>query len=179
MRPTAVIQPTHRRHQLYRRLSTLTREALIYSNNDPRLGDQRPPKTPPSVARETASNDANIRPNHDTERIPRANRMHCVASPTITAGLAVSIPCVMCARGARHPAMNPPRIKPIDNAPVRTREFSLSSSTKLPMINPRITTTESEKKAPASHELRSIRCPKSKKSRRKAHFLLFDERTLN
>ena len=92
VRPTAVIQPTHRRHQLYRRLSTLTREALIYSNNDPRLGDQRPPKTPPSVARETASNDANIRPNHDTERIPRANRMHCVASPTSTAGLAVSIP---------------------------------------------------------------------------------------
>jgi len=178
-RPTAVTQPTHRQYQLYRRLERLTREASVYSKSEPRLGAQRPPSTPPRVAREIASKQTNIRLSQDTERMLRATRTNCAAKASNTAGLAVSIPWAMCARGARQAAMKPPRMRPTESAAVTTSELSLSCSTKLPINNPSITTTESEKNAPDSHELRLIRWPKNKKSSRNGLFLLLSDRTLN
>ena len=85
----------------------------------------------------------------------------------------------MCALGARHAAMKPPSTKPTESAAVTKRELSLFSSTKLPSSSPIMSTAESEKKAPGSHELWFIRCPKNKKSPRKAFFLLLGKRTLN
>jgi hypothetical protein len=95
--------------------------------------------------------------NQATERTPRANLMHWATTANINAGQAVSVPWAMCARGARHAAMKPPSIKPTERAAVMKRELSLFSSTKLPITRPTTKTTESEKNAPVSHELRFIR----------------------
>jgi len=109
------------------------------------------------VAKDTANKQMKITLNQVTERTPRANLMHWATTAKINAGLAVSMPWAMCARGARHAAMNPPSIKPTESAAVMKRELSLFSSTKLPITRPTIKTTESEKNVPASHELRFIR----------------------
>ena len=109
------------------------------------------------MARDTASKQMKITLNQVTERTPRASLMHWATTANINAGLAVSMPWAMCARGARHAAMNPPSIKPTESAAVTKRELSLFSSTKLPITKPTIKTTESEKNAPGSHELRFIR----------------------